>query len=207
MTDADLVERVLGTIDLPRFDAIAREHASSGFAKYLDLPKWLARNLRRVQRAGLDTGHRRRVLDLGCGCGYFLYLCKLLGHDVLGIDVPDEPMYRPIVELLGIPVIYARIRPLEPLPAVGKVDVLTAHMVCFNGHWTSNLWGPKEWRFLLDDVDAPEAFLELNREPDGDLYTKALREFFESRGGEITGHRVAIRTSRAARGSRVSGKR
>ena len=54
--------------------------------KYLEIcpPGWRI-NLRRVRDLGLDLGGRKRVLDIGCGTGYFLYICRFLGHDALGI--------------------------------------------------------------------------------------------------------------------------
>ena len=54
-------------------------------------------------RAGARYAPRSRILDLGCGTGYFLYINKLLGHEVLGIDLDELPMFREMIELLQIP--------------------------------------------------------------------------------------------------------
>ena len=185
---------IIATIDAFEFAEIAERYSNSRSAKYLDLPKWIARNLRRVQALGLDAGPLRRVLDLGCGCGYFLYICKLLGHSVLGLDVPGTAMFRAITNLLDVRVVPEYVERFVELRSIGKrnFDLVTAHMVTFNGHRTDHVWGPEEWRFLLDDIGAPTVYLELNREPDGTLLTSELEDFFRGRGAIISGHRVLI---------------
>ncbi len=138
------------------------------------------------------------MLDLGCGAGYFLSICKLLGHEVLGVDVPNFGMYSELTALLGVPVVQHRIEPLQPLPITGQWDVMTAHMVTFNGHCVSP-WGADEWRFLLDDVNARWVSLELNRETDGSLFTDELRELFVQRGAVLQDHTVVLDRERPAR--------
>lgn len=160
--------------------------------KYLDLSRWIPANLRRIRQAGLDTGVRRRVLDLGCGCGYFLYLCKLLGHEVLGVDRAERSsLFVDVRELLGVPWVPATIRYGEALD-LGGYDVVTAHMVTFNGHRVKP-WGAREWEWLISEIPAKTWSIELNAEPDGTLFPPGLREWFEKRGAEIHGHRVVLR--------------
>lgn len=196
------------TIDLQAFEEIRARYGSTVTLdrreKYLDLEYWIGIGVERVFRLGLDTGPRRRILDLGCGAGYFLYVCKLFGHDVLGLDVPEErSMYTEIRELLGIPWIAHEIKPMEPLPQMGRFDVVTAHMVCFNGHRTWQPgdampreplipWSAREWACLLDQVPGAVVHLELNAEQDGTLFPPGLREFFVARGATIVEHQVLI---------------
>lgn len=188
----DLVERIIATIDRRQFAELAERHRSDYAAKYLDLPKWIGRNLQRVQRAGLDRGHRRRVLDLGCGCGYFLYIARLLGHEVIGIDnAPAGSLFAAMTELLGVPVVTHSVRAFEALPDVGHVDVLTAHMITFNGHHVAP-WGAGEWHALLSQFPGVSVSLQMNREPDKTLYPPGLREYFEAIGAQIAGPRVFI---------------
>lgn len=160
--------------------------------KYLDLEYWIPANLRRVRRCGLDTGPKRRILDLGCGCGYFLYLCKLLGHEVLGVDRQEKSsLFVDAREALGVPWIPATIRCGESLPLWGSFSVVTAHMVTFNGHRVKP-WGVKEWKWLIDEIPAPLWSIELNREPDGTLYPEGLREWFVAQGAEVQEQRVTL---------------
>lgn len=161
--------------------------------KYLDLPYWMPSNIKRVQRLGLDTSGPQRILDLGCGCGYFLYLCKLLGHEVLGVDRRErDSLFVDMRKLLDVPSVDRTIRAGEPLAIDGSWDVVTAHMVTFNRHRQPNPWGPDEWAWLLSELPAPVWNIELNLEPSGVLYTPGLREMFTARGAEIREHRVTI---------------
>jgi SAM-dependent methyltransferase len=184
-------DEIIASIEQRGFREIAAryQNAHPNVRKYLDLATWIPTNLRRLERLKLDAP--ARILDLGCGAGYFLYICKLLGHDVRGVDVPDEPMYRALTKALGVPVEYAQIEPFVKLPPFGAIDVMTAYMVTFNGHCVKP-WGPGEWAFLLDDVGAQRFSIELNREPDRTLYPPGLREFFASRGARIESHRVLL---------------
>jgi SAM-dependent methyltransferase len=189
---------IIATVDAHRYAAIVeRWGVASGPAderrqKYLDLPRWIEINLKRVKRLGLDTGPSRRVLDIGCGCGHFLYICKLFGHDAIGIDRSEESsLFVEVRDLLGVPWIAHTINAGEPLPELGRADVVTAHMVTFNGH-RRRPWGPDEWTCLLDSIPAPVWYLEFNREPDGTLFTPGLAEMLAARGAETQGHRVMI---------------
>src|SRR4030095_14913690 len=65
---------------------------SHDWPKYLELEKWMQINLRRVQDLGLDYGLRKRILDIGSGTGYFLHICRFLGHDVVGLDIDILPI-------------------------------------------------------------------------------------------------------------------
>lgn len=179
-------------IDLAAFAALASRFESAPYAKYLDLDRWLQINHRRVEAVGLDGGPSRRVLDIGCGAGYFLHICRLHGHDIQGLDM-FEPMFEALNELLDVPVIRAPIGLDGSVPdGLGAFDVVTAHMITFNGHCSDALWGPVQWTRFLDSLDAGRIYLELNREHDGTLWPPGVRELFEERGAQIDAHRVLI---------------
>jgi SAM-dependent methyltransferase len=208
---------IFKTIDRERFEMIRARYGVDNPGgdppKYLDWSTWLEANLRRVRDLELDLGRRRSVLDIGCGSGYFLYICRLLGHDTLGIDVDDTPMFREMTELLGVQRVISRVRAFIPLPDLGrKFDVITAYMICFNNHKAPTLWGVPEWDFFLDDIGryllpGGRVWLELNREYDGTCYTPELKEFFESRGAQIVSYRVIFNSTLHARVSAVPGDR
>lgn len=63
-----------------------------------------------------------RVLDIGCGRGYFLQACRLRGYDAVGFDVSDEAAAS-VRDTLGIPVKTGEFR--EKLFAPGSIDVVT----------------------------------------------------------------------------------
>jgi SAM-dependent methyltransferase len=193
---------IVKSIDDRRFEEIRRKYAvdDPGDAppKYLDLEHWIRTNLQRVRELGLDYAPRSRILDLGCGAGYFLYISKLLGHEILGLDLDDLPMFRELIELLRIPRTIARIEAFQPLPKFDrKFDLITGYLVCFNNHKSDKLWGPAEWDYFLTDAASHLAadgrlWLELNREYDGSYYTPELKEFFGRRGAELQSYRVVF---------------
>ena len=99
----------------------------------------------------LDLSRPKRVFDLGCGTGYFLHICRLLGHEILGLDVDELPMFEEITRLLGVPRVISRIQCFTPLPDLRqRFDVVTAFLICFNQHKQHEVWGVPEWDFFLD---------------------------------------------------------
>ena len=195
------VSRFLGRIDQPALSTLAEQHKDAllpgqNWTKYFDAARWLTLNIRRAQDLGVDRETRpRRVLDLGSGAGYFLFVCRELGHPGIGLDVPEPAFYGDIFRLLGLERVESRIEAREPLPeallAEGKFDLVTAFSIAFNGHKSDHLWGPAEWDFLLNDLRdrflAPggRIYFDLNPEFDGTFMTPELREFFRRRGAQI----------------------
>lgn len=195
-------ERIIQSIDRQGFQAIHDRHAvedpGEEWPKYLDLKRWIRTNLLRVRELDLDYGRRQRVLDLGSGAGYFLHICQWFGHDALGLDIDEVPMYPEMTRMLGLKRRVWRIEPFVPLPDLGeKFDLVTAFMICFNGHKSDALWGPREWDFFLDDVakhltSKGRIWLEFNREFDGTFMSEELREHFRRRGAESEEARVVF---------------
>ena len=105
-------------------------------------------------------------------------------------------MFPEMTRLLGVRRVVQQIEAFRPLPDLGpKFDVITAHMICFNGHKSDELWKIPEWEFFLDDLakhltPGGRVWLELNREYDDSFYTPELKEYFEKRGAEIHEQRV-----------------
>ncbi len=199
---------IIDTIDREKFEQIYERYAvddpGEDWPKYLDLPRWIDINIRRIRDVELDIVTRKRILDLGCGAGYFAYIAQLLGHEVVGLDLDDLPMFAESTQMLGVRRVIWRVQPFVPLPDLGdKFDVVTAFMICFNNHKQPDLWGVPEWEFFLDDLSRHltprgRVWLELNREYDETFYTPRLREFFESLGAKIDNHRVVLNSGRRA---------
>jgi SAM-dependent methyltransferase len=199
---------IIDTIDREKFEQIYERYAvddpGEDWPKYLDLPRWIDINIRRIRDVELDIVTRKRILDLGCGAGYFAYIAQLLGHEVVGLDLDDLPMFAESTQMLGVRRVIWRVQPFVPLPDLGdKFDLVTAFMICFNNHKQPDLWGVPEWEFFLDDLSRHltprgRVWLELNREYDETFYTPQLREFFESLGAKIDNHRVVLNSGRRA---------
>jgi SAM-dependent methyltransferase len=192
--------RVIETIDPEGFEHIHQRYAvanpGADWPKYLDLDRWIEINIRRIRELELDLSRPKRILDLGCGAGYFLYIAQLLGHRGIGLDMDRVAMFRDITRLLGVRRVVQRIDALRPLPDFGqKFDLITAFMICFNNHKMPDLWKVPEWDFFLDDLakhlkPRGRVWLELNQEYDGTFYTPELKEFFQKRGARINEHKI-----------------
>jgi SAM-dependent methyltransferase len=196
-------QEIVASIDPVQFQAIHDRYAvddpGGSWRKYLDLDRWIRINLRRVEDLELDWGRCKSVLDIGSGTGYFLYISRWLGHRTLGLDIETVPMFGEMFRALGLERVISRVEAFQPLPAFDrKFDLITAFMICFNGHKSPKLWGPKEWAFFLDDAATrlnPGGCIRLgfNRERDDSFYTEELRRFFLDRGGTIDEHRIILR--------------
>jgi SAM-dependent methyltransferase len=170
-------------------------------AKYTDARFWLFMNTLRAAQLGLHTTPGLRILDIGCGPGYFMAVARALGHECDGIDAPEacltaveRRVYAGLTEALKC---RAHIRPLlierfVPLPFdEGRYDLMTAFWVCFNRHRQADEWGVEEWRFFVEDVlrflrKGGRMVLEFLENPAryGDLrfYDAATLAYFRSRG-------------------------
>jgi len=185
---------VLEGIDQDRLAEIQKRYAGS---KYADIDQWLRVNRERVQDLKLHRCPPQRVLDLGCGGGFFLFILKRLGHSVLGLDIDESPLFKELLEVFDVPRTVFRIQPFESLPNLHQqFDWITAFSIGFDRYRaTDSRWGPGEWDFLLRDLQsrlAPRGkiYLALNPLPNGDYLTPELWHFFSSRGAEIERERI-----------------
>ena len=185
---------VLAGLDQNRLVEIQKRYAG---AKYADVDQWLRVNRERVQDLKLHRSPPQRVLDLGCGGGFFLFILKRFGHSVLGLDVDESPLFGELLEVFDVPRAVFRIQPFESLPNLQQqFDWITAFSIGFDRYReTNSRWGPGEWDFLLRDLQrrlAPggKIYLTLNPLPNGDYLTAELRDFFFSRGADIERERI-----------------
>src|SRR5213592_253112 len=152
---------------------------------------------RTCARFKLHRSAPKRVLDLGCGGGFFLFILKGLGHSVLGLDVGRVSLFTELLDLFDVPRVVWRIEAFKPLPDLGeKFDWITAFSVNFNlYHPSQRRWVAAEWDFLLRDLQRHLAsggkiFFGLNPLYAGDYYTPELHDFFLSRGANVERERI-----------------
>ena len=199
---ATLAEKVNASIDELAFRRVIARHSTPDYryAKYLKKRTWLRSKMMRALETGVDKAPPGAVLDLGCGPGYFLYICKFFGHAVHGVDLPDDPFFNDMVRFFGIARTDLEIRPFRALPALGqRFDLIAAHQICFNGHASTAPWGVKEWDFFLADLRGnhlkPDGTiaLEFNPEPSSAFYGEELRNWFAAQDAQIFRGRVILR--------------
>lgn len=188
-------------LDPTRFQDLRSQYpyrpGSPRINRFEDVDYWIRINVERAQDLWLDRSPLLRILDLGCGAGYFLYVCKSFGHDVLGFDTDDEPLFRGTTDLLDVSRVIGRIERQTPLPDVGRFDLITAHRICFNrlgrtGNGEFEEWTTADWKFFITDVRTrlldPDGrlLLDFNPRPDGSSFFRPeLRECFLSEGARL----------------------
>ncbi len=168
-------------------------------AKYLNIDEWMRTSVKRIRDLRVRKAPPRlRVLDLGCGTGYFLHVAKCLGHDVLGLDLDVDPVFTGMLAVLKIPRVVHAIHAGQLLPDLGApFDLITAHMTCFNRRDDGSHWGAEEWEWFMKELDpriAPggRVQFDLNVLPDGRHMADDVRKFFLSRGARIERRRIYL---------------
>lgn len=189
------LEPIYARIDQAKLGAIQAQFAGSRehYAKYADVRRWLRLNITRAQDLKLHRCPPKAVLDLGCGGGFFLFVCQQLGHTTLGLDIDEFPLFTQLLDLFRVERRVWTIKPFEPLPDLGrKFDLVTAFSIDFNRISKQDWWwGPEQWAFFLDDIKrhlkpGGRVFLGLNPGgPNKEFYTRELLEFFLSRGAWV----------------------
>lgn len=192
--------RILDGIDWLQFKDLRHNYpyrpGSPQINRFEDIVYWIDINVERAQDLWLDRAPPLRILDLGAGAGYFLYVCKYFGHDALGFDTDSEPLFGATTELLGVPRVIGCVERLTPLPDLGQTfDLVTAHRICFHrvGKVRDGVeWSPADWKFFIDDIRSRflepngRLLLDFNPRLDGSsFFTRQLRDFFKSQGARI----------------------
>jgi SAM-dependent methyltransferase len=208
--------QILAGVDRARLDRLRQETLPAfhndpvSAAKYADHRFWLLLNIRRAAELGLHSSKSKRILDIGCGPGFFMAVTRALGHECKGVDVPEtyftdieRKVYAELLQVFGnrghvSPLLIERFTPLPFAPA--SFDLITAYWICFNRHRQPDIWGPEEWRYFVDDAKKSlrpggQLYLELNENiPQfGEMcfYNTAILDFFQS-VGQVDGPRIVI---------------
>lgn len=209
--------RICETADLARIDALATEmkpvleREPTSAAKYADYGYWIPFNVGRAGALSLHDSSPLRILDIGCGPGYFLAAARACGHQCFGIDAPAAILsaveQRVYSEMLAALSLTERVSPLliERFAAMDlphrDLDLITAFWICFNCHRRPDEWSVSEWQFFVEDAlshlnPGGVLHLEINANPEryGSLqfYDAATLAFFRSRG-TVKGAIVRIR--------------
>lgn len=154
------------TIDVERLRWLQRAHvrAPIELQELCDYRRKLDIAVVKALLVRLHEAPRRRILDLGSGGGYFVAVCRYLGHACDATEVPESRLSSPTAITYGAvrsalrvgPPIDLVITANTPIDVPGiepaSYDLITAHKVCFNGHMRPTVWSAAEWRFFVNDI-------------------------------------------------------
>src|SRR6266481_7068579 len=194
--------KILATVDREELTRLRENYPyrlnARRINRHEDAAYWVPVNVERAQDLWLDRTPPLRILDLGCGAGFFLYVCRLFGHDALGLDTDDDPLFRGTTALLKVQRVITRIEPGVPLPDLGmKFDLITGQRVCFHrlgrpANGEQKEWSTADWEFCIHDIRTRflnpngRLLLEFNpREGGSSFFMPELRAFFLSQGARI----------------------
>ncbi len=189
---------LLEKIDQDRLREIQARYPASpqNATKYTDIRHWLKLNIARAQDLKLNQSPSQEILDLGCGGGFFVFICRALGHRALGLDKEGFPVFRELVDLLGIERKMWEIEAFQPLPPFDRqFDWITGFSTAFNRNADHSIWGPEEWSFFLQDLTkhlrpGGQMFFGLNPAFNGWYYSDDLRDFFVKAGAIVERERI-----------------
>jgi len=190
-------------------------HVGGAF-KYLEYRKYLEMNVARLVALDLDQAKSMKVLDLGCGAGFFLFAAQLCGHEGIGIDRGenlegfdrDGPcVFNEIRKLLQVNYIHHTIRPDKPVPPdLGEFDLITGFDCWFDGEYSAGRtyipWSSDQWRQFLIQISCclrqgGRMHLEVNdkwESSEGYYYPEDINEVIplEKFEGEISNRTMSL---------------
>ena len=174
---ARFVPAILNGVDMDGLAFAAKLWARTPYTLAFDINNQLRHQLALgIRHLKIDEPPHRKILDLGCGAGYFGLVSRHFGHEVYLHDLPvitKSGKCSPSVCAFNSILPFFRldrqtefpIRSHRLIPAVGRFDLITAFGVTFH-----NGWDAVDWKFFLSDLifnhlnPAGEIFLHLNRD-------------------------------------------
>jgi hypothetical protein len=175
------------------------EEPGESFEKYLDTKYWVYINLLRVFELKLHKVKNLKIFDLGTGIGYFPFICNYFGHTVESIDLDTNNLYNSTIKALGVTRYSEKIKSFEHIESGTRYNLITAFMVCFNGHKSKNLWGSEEWLFFLGSLKKNKLkmggyiYLSLNEEFESSkLKVQEVMTEFIARGAIVDKNKIII---------------
>lgn len=147
------------TLNVRGLSAIVSDHLKSGGQNkfVVKCNYYLRANVLRALMLGLDHVPKQRILDLGCGAGYFLLASRFFGHTVTGLDRhKSTPVFADLINLFDLTCVRHDIFAFSQLPETyEKYDLITAFAVCFDRDRQEKpflRWTRPEWAYFLENV-------------------------------------------------------
>ncbi len=131
---------------------LAVGHEDDPMVKFCNDPRhWYLEAHRIVEGMGLIPARPIRIFDLGCGFGYFGYICREVHHEVVGLDVAS-PLILEGNRILDNTLFMCDLNALGLLPRiVREADLITMFGVNLR-HQNGDYWGSKPYADLTLDV-------------------------------------------------------
>ncbi|MDP1751591.1 MAG: hypothetical protein Q8L22_19245 [Reyranella sp.] len=217
------LRELIATVDESCLDALRGQYAermqkasAASRYKYLDVVFHTLQKLLLARELGLHANPPCRVLDIGTGGGHLPFVCRIYGHQAVGIDVKDA-FYDGLAACLGVQRTVVRVEAQTPLPDMGgRFDLITACDIAFNekreGKTRGLYWSLEDWQFFLNDLAANQLrtpgtiYLKLNKEARGRLlgldrraYSREALALAARNGATVSRWRGTIRFTFAAR--------
>ena len=152
--------------------------------RYFEGPieKWIREKLGACYWMGIDNQKtKKRIIDLGTGAGWMVYLCKRFGHEAYGTDIQRRLEYQEGYKFLGIEnnVSGDLVHIQKKMTIKGKFDFITSFR-SFIGQ-KPRAWEKDEWKFFLSDCrdhlnDGGHIYLSCNSGSKLDSYYRTLPE-------------------------------
>ena len=179
----ELYSRVMSRINRQSMEELEELYGDVWASKFFDVENYVHRACKKVEKYGLFGGPFKRVLDIGCGFGYFCAAVECAGHYAVGIDIPHGCLME-VSTAVGFTFVPYRLKRHERIPLqFGSLDLITLMGVNFCDEWGntqhppssgSGWWGPIEYQALIADLFerlSPGGILqfEYNRGPESEF--------------------------------------
>lgn len=117
---------MLTTHDVAAIEALKVGNEANPMVKFCDKPQhWYLLAQRIVYEFGLIEARPIKIFDLGCGFGYFCYICREVHHEVIGLELAN-PLILEANRILWNSVVTHDLTGPEPLPPIVRnADLIT----------------------------------------------------------------------------------
>ncbi len=138
-------------IDVGLLESLPMRHRRSktqnhGRMKYCRWQDSMPEAMNRANDHGLEGKRPVRILDIGCGFGYFVRCCNVLGHDAMGLEV-DDALAREACLILQAPTVHQPLVAQQGLPQrLTSFDLITLYRVEAYG------WMLNDYAYLMRDL-------------------------------------------------------
>lgn len=118
------------------------QNTNSGYSHYLlDSQKKLGDKLATINLLKLDSPEKIKILDIGAGCGHFVKLTNMLGHNAVGTEIKSSIVeLEPIHTYYNTKIFELEVKKQQEFKLPEKYDLITSLRIVFANQWSSADW-------------------------------------------------------------------